>query len=400
MAKKKDEKEKFERTKPHCNIGTVGHVDHGKTTLTSAITKMLAGVGSTKYRDYYQIDSNPEEKERLITISAAHIEYETEKRHYSHIDCPGHQDYIKNMITGASQLEGVILVVAATDGVQVQTREHVILAREIGIPYMVVFVNKVDMIKETSMLELIELEIRELIEMYGFSEETPFVLGSALKAIEGDKKYEDKVKELMNIVDEYVELPDRKREEAFLMPVENTLVAPGRGTVFTGKVERGVLKEGDEVEVTGPTKVAKGLCMGIEMYHRVLDIAEAGDNVGVLVKGIASKDIKKSKGFFLSKPNTIKFWTAFKARVYILSTEEGGRKTGFTDRYKPQFFFRMTNVTGKLTFPEGVELVMPGENVILEVNLMSKVVLEENLRFIIREGKLTVGAGMITELIS
>lgn len=399
MAKKKDEKEKFERTKPHCNVGTIGHVDHGKTTLTSAITKLLAGIGSTKYRDYFQIDSNPEEKERLITISAAHIEYETEKRHYSHIDCPGHQDYIKNMITGASQLEGVILVVAATDGVQVQTREHVILAREIGIPYMVVFVNKVDMLKETSILELIELEIRELIEMYGFSEDTPFVLGSALKAIEGDKKYEDKILELMNYVDNYIQLPDRKREEAFLMPVENMLVAPGRGTVFTGKVERGFLREGDEVELVGP-KILKGVCMGIEMYHRILDIAEAGDNVGILVKGIGSKEIKKSKGYIMAKPSSVKLWSSFKARVYVLSTEEGGRKTGFTDRYKPQFFFRMTNLTGKLTFPDDVELVMPGDNVLLTVNLIDKVVLEKDLRFIIREGKLTVGAGIITELIS
>lgn len=399
MAKKKNEKEKFIRTKPHCNIGTIGHVDHGKTTLTAAITKVLDGIGKTSFKDYYQIDSNPEEKERGITIAAAHIEYETEKRHYSHIDCPGHQDYIKNMIIGASQLEGVILVVSAADGVQVQTREHVILAKEIGLKYLVVFLNKVDMVKDDkSMLELIEFEVRELIEKYGFSEETPIIDGSALKALEGDSGYQEKIKELMNVIDEYVQLPDRNIEGNFLMPVENVLVAPGRGTVATGKIERGTVKVGDELELVGP-KIIKGSCMGIEMYHKILEKGEPGDNVGILLKGVAKKDIKKAKEYVLVSPNTVELKKKFIAHVYILSKDEGGRRTPFGNNYKPQIFFRMSNITGTITLPADIDMVMPGDNVDLTIDLIEKAVLEKGLRFVLREGKLTIGAGLITEIL-
>lgn len=399
MAKGKQEKEKFIRTKPHCNIGTIGHVDHGKTTLTSAITKVLDGVGNTKYRDYYQIDSNPEEKERLITIAAAHIEYETEKRHYTHIDCPGHQDYIKNMIIGASQLDGVILVVSAIDGVQVQTREHVILAKEIGLKYLIVFLNKVDALKEDkSILELLEMEIRELIEAYGFSEETPIIKGSALKALEGDVEFSKNISELMSTVDSYVELPERDLNTNFLMPVEMVIVVPGRGTVLTGKVERGILKSGDDLELVGPT-LKKVTCMGIEMYKKILDEAEPGDNVGVLVKGVGKKDLKKAKSYVLVTPNTVNVYSKFKAHVYLLPKDEGGRKTPFGSNYKPQIFFRMSNITGSISLEDGVDLVFPGEDVNIIVELIEKAVIEKGLRFIIREGKITVGAGLITEVL-
>lgn len=398
MAVKQTEKVVFARTKLHCNIGTIGHVDHGKTTLTAAITKVLALDGLSDFKDYNQIDSHKEEKERGITINAAHVEYETKKRHYTHIDCPGHQDYIKNMIIGASQMEGVILVVAATDGVQVQTREHVILAKEIGIPYMLVFINKIDAMKERSMLDLIELEIRELIESYSFSEETPFVRGSALKALQGDVEYMEKIKELMNFVDSYI--PDRTSNilnENFLMPVEGVITVPGRGTVVTGKVEKGSLKVGDNIELVGDKNFLTS-SMGIEMHRKILDYAESGDNIGVLLKGVARKDIKKGKGYVLATPNTIKPATKFEARVYILSAEEGGRKKPFKSNYKPQFFFRVSNVTGSINLKD-VDMALPGETVLMEVELLHSSIINENLRFILREGKLTVGAGFITKVL-
>jgi len=393
MAKKK-EKEVFKRTKPHCNVGTIGHVDHGKTTLTAAITRVLDGIGNTNFRDYDQIDSNPEEKERLITINAAHIEYETELRHYSHIDCPGHQDYIKNMIIGASQLDGVILVVSAADGVQVQTKEHVILAKEIGLKHLIVFLNKVDTIRaeDQGVLDLIEMEVRELIEEYGFSDETPIIYGSALKALEGDEEYMGKVKELMDTVDSYVQLPERDLNAPFLMPVENVLTAPGRGTVITGKIEKGTVQVGDDLEMLGKTKL-KGSCMGIEMYHKVLDKGEPGDNVGILVKGIAKKDIKKPKDFVLVTPNSVQLKTTFVARVYVLSTKEGGRKTPFGNRYKPQLFFRTSNITGTVYLDDMDAMVMPGDDVSIKFELIEAAAVEVGLRFIVREGKITVGAG-------
>lgn len=399
MAKKK-EKEVFKRTKPHCNVGTIGHVDHGKTTLTAAITRVLDGIGNTNFRDYDQIDSNPEEKERLITINAAHIEYETELRHYSHIDCPGHQDYIKNMIIGASQLDGVILVVSAADGVQVQTKEHVILAKEIGLKHLIVFLNKVDTIRaeDQGVLDLIEMEVRELIEEYGFSDETPIIYGSALKALEGDEEYMGKVKELMDTVDTYVQLPERDLNAPFLMPVENVLTAPGRGTVITGKIEKGTVQVGDDLEMLGKTKL-KGSCMGIEMYHKVLDKGEPGDNVGILVKGIAKKDIKKPKDFVLVTPNSVQLKTTFVARVYVLSTKEGGRKTPFGNRYKPQLFFRTSNITGTVYLDDMDAMVMPGDDVSIKFELIEAAAVEVGLRFIVREGKITVGAGVITEVL-
>ncbi len=399
MAKKK-EKEVFKRTKPHCNVGTIGHVDHGKTTLTAAITRVLDGIGNTNFRDYDQIDSNPEEKERLITINAAHIEYETELRHYSHIDCPGHQDYIKNMIIGASQLDGVILVVSAADGVQVQTKEHVILAKEIGLKHLIVFLNKVDTIRaeDQGVLDLIEMEVRELIEEYGFSDETPIIYGSALKALEGDEEYMGKVKELMDTVDSYVQLPERDLNAPFLMPVENVLTAPGRGTVITGKIEKGTVQVGDDLEMLGKTKL-KGSCMGIEMYHKVLDKGEPGDNVGILVKGIAKKDIKKPKDFVLVTPNSVQLKTTFVARVYVLSTKEGGRKTPFGNRYKPQLFFRTSNITGTVYLDDMDAMVMPGDDVSIKFELIEAAAVEVGLRFIVREGKITVGAGVITEVL-
>lgn len=415
---KKIEKEKFVRTKPHCNIGTIGHVDHGKTTLTAAITKALSGVGKTKFKDYGDIDHHPEERARGITINTAHVEYETEERHYSHIDCPGHQDYIKNMITGANQMEGVILVVSASDGVQVQTREHVILAKEIGIPFLVVFLNKVDVVKDSSMLDLIELEIRELIEKYGFSSDTPVIRGSAKKALEGDKFYLDGIKELMKAVDTYIKNPNRILNAPFIMPVETVLVAQGRGTVVTGKVEQGALKVGDELELVGKKKF-KTSCMGLEMFRKVLDRAEAGDNVGVLLKNVPNREVYK--GFVLAAPNLMKTSLRFKAKVYFLTEKEGGRANPFKSGYKPQFFFRVSNVTGTilvdkksnenkelLTVSENpvtagedddFEMVMPGENLIIEVTLMEPSVINEGLRFVMREGKKTIGAGAILKIL-
>jgi len=394
---KKAEKEKFVRTKPHCNIGTIGHVDHGKTTLTAAITKVLSGIGNTKFKDYGDIDNHPEERARGITINTAHVEYETETRHYSHIDCPGHQDYIKNMITGANQMEGVILVVSVTDGVQVQTREHVILAKEIGIPYLVVFMNKIDAVKDSSMVDLIELEIRELIENYGFSAETPVVRGSARKALEGDKHYQATILELMKACDTFIKMPERSVNASFVMPVETVLVAPGRGTVVTGKVEKGQIKIGDELELIGPKHVYKTVCMGLEMFRKILTEAFVGDNIGVLLRNVPNKAV--SRGFMLATPNTMKSRTTFNARVYILSEKEGGRSKPFKAGYKPQFFFRVSNITGSIFLENESDLAMPGENLNIKVVLMEKSVINVGLRFVMREGKLTIGAGVITSIL-
>lgn len=406
---KKIEKEKFVRNKQHCNIGTIGHVDHGKTTLTAAITKALSGIGKTKFKDYGDIDHHPEERARGITINTAHVEYETEERHYSHIDCPGHQDYIKNMITGANQMEGVILVVSAADGVQVQTREHVILAKEIGIPYIVVFLNKVDIVRDNNMLDLIELEIRELIEKYGFSVDTPVIRGSAKKALEGDKEYLDGIRQLMKVVDTYIKNPNRLLNAPFLLPVETVLVAQGRGTVVTGKAIQGTLKVGDEIELVGKKKF-KTICMGIEMFRKILDVAEAGDNIGVLVKNVPNRDVYK--GYVLGAPGFLKTSSKFKAKVYFLTEKEGGRANPFRSGYKPQFFFYVSNVTGTIIVNKKdqeidnkdideseVDMVMPGDSLIIEVNLIELCVINEGLRFVMREGKKTIGAGTILKIL-
>lgn len=394
---KKVEKEKFVRTKPHCNIGTIGHVDHGKTTLTAAITKVLSTFGNTQFKDYGDIDNHPEERARGITINTAHIEYETENRHYSHIDCPGHQDYIKNMITGANQMEGVILVVSATDGVQVQTREHVILAKEIGIPYLIVFINKIDAVKDSSMVDLIELEIRELIEGYGFSGDTPVIRGSAKKALDGDKEYSNIILELMKTCDNYIKIPERALNSSFIMPVETIIVAQGRGTVVTGKVEKGQIKVGDELELIGPKNVYKTVCMGLEMFRKILNEAFVGDNIGVLLKNVPNREV--SRGFMLATPNTMKCYTTFTARVYLLSQKEGGRGKPFKTGYKPQFFFRVSNITGTIFLENEADLAMPGENLNIKVVLMEKSVVNVGLRFVMREGKLTIGAGVIVSII-
>lgn len=394
---KKVEKEKFERGKPHFNIGTIGHVDHGKTTLTSAITKALAGIGKTKFKEYYDIDFHPEERSRGITINATHVEYETENRHYSHIDCPGHQDYIKNMITGANQMDGVILVVSATDGIQIQTREHIILAKEIGIPYIVVFLNKIDALKDRSMGEIVEYEIRELLESYGYPLDLPIIRGSAKKAMEGDESQLKIIRELMKTVDEYMKTPNRALNEPFLMPVETVLVAQGRGTVVTGRVERGRIKIGEEVELVGRKQNFSTICMGLEMFKKLLDYAEVGDNVGVLVKNVPNREV--FRGFILAAPNTLKVYTEFKAKIYILSEKEGGRSRPFKSGYKPQFFFRVQNVTGAIILDNDEALAMPGENIIVKVKLIEKTVINLGLRFVLREGRLTIGAGIVTELL-
>jgi len=393
---KKGEKEKFIRVKQHCNIGTIGHVDHGKTTLTAAITKALSGIGKTQFKDYGDIDFHPEERKRGITINATHVEYETEKRHYSHIDCPGHQDYIKNMITGANQMEGVILVVSVVDGVQVQTREHVILAKEIGIPYLVVFLNKMDALVDSSMADLVELEILELTEKYGYKD-VPVIRGSARPALNGDKTQLDIIRKLMSTVDEHVKDPVRHLNLPFIMPVESIVIAQGRGTVVTGKVERGQVKSGDELELFTAKQIYKTSCMGVEMFKRILDFAQVGDNVGILLKNVPNKEVLR--GNILTAPNTMKYYTTFKARVYLLSEKEGGRAKPFRSGYKPQFFFRVSNVTGTITLEENVDLGMPGENLTIKVVFVAKSVLNEGLRFVMREGKLTIGAGVITDLI-
>jgi len=392
-------KEKFDRSKPHVNIGTIGHVDHGKTTLTAAIATVLAKKIGGEAKSYDQIDNAPEEKERGITINTSHVEYETDKRHYAHVDCPGHADYVKNMITGAAQMDGGILVVSAADGPMPQTREHILLSRQVGVPYLVVFLNKCDMVDDPELLELVEMEVRDLLSEYDFpGDEVPVIKGSALKALEGDPEWEAKIIELMDAVDEYIPTPQREVDKPFMMPVEDVFSITGRGTVATGRVERGQLKVGDEVEIIGladePTKTT---VTGIEMFRKLLDYAEAGDNIGALLRGISRDEVQR--GQVLAKPGSITPHTTFKAQVYVLSKEEGGRHTPFFSNYRPQFYFRTTDVTGVITLPEGVEMVMPGDNVEMTVELISPIAIEEGTKFSIREGGRTVGAGSVSEII-
>jgi elongation factor Tu len=392
-------KEAFKRDKPHVNIGTIGHVDHGKTTLTAAITSILAKKGLATAKGYAEIDNSPEEKERGITINTTHIEYQTEKRHYAHVDCPGHADYIKNMITGAAQMDGAILVVSAADGPMPQTREHILLARQVGVPALVVFLNKVDMVDDKELLELVELEVRELLTQYEFpGEKIPIVKGSALKALEGDAKYEKEIMNLMDAVDAYIPIPERPKDQPFLMPVEDVFNIEGRGTVATGRVERGVLKKMEEVEIVGLRDTTKTTVTDIEMFKKLLDTAEAGENVGVLLRGIKKEDVER--GQVICKPGSIKPHTKFKGQIYVLSKEEGGRHTPFFNGYRPQFFFRTTDVTGNVKLKEGVEMVMPGDNVEIEVELIMPIAMEKQIRFAIREGGKTVGAGRVTEIIA
>ena len=391
-------KAKYERTKPHLNIGTIGHVDHGKTTLTAAITKVLSKKGLAQFLEYSQIDKAPEERERGITINTAHVEYETEKRHYAHVDCPGHADYVKNMITGAAQMDGAILVVSASDGPMPQTREHILLARQVGVPAMVVFLNKVDMVDDPELLELVEMEVRELLSSYDFpGDEIPVIPGSALKALEGDPKYEQSILNLMDAVDNYIPMPKRDTDKPFLMPVEDVFTITGRGTVATGRVERGTVKVGDTVEIVGMTEEKRSTVVtGVEMFRKLLDLAVAGDNIGCLLRGVERKEIER--GQVLAKPNTIHPHTEFKGEVYVLTKEEGGRHTPFFNGYRPQFYFRTTDVTGVTHLPEGVEMVMPGDNVTMTVELITPIAIEKGLRFAIREGGRTVGAGVVSEI--
>ena len=390
-------KEKFNRGKPHVNIGTIGHVDHGKTTLTAAITKRQADKGLAKFEAYADIDKAPEERERGITINTAHVEYETDKRHYAHVDCPGHADYVKNMITGAAQMDGAILVIAATDGAMAQTREHILLARQVGVPRIVVFINKCDMVDDPEMLELVEMDVRDLLTQYGFDgENTPFIFGSALKALEGDPKYEEKIDELLNAVDEYIPTPERDTDKPFLMSIEDVFTITGRGTVVTGRVERGQLKLNDEVEIVGLHDTKKTVVTGIEMFRKQLDYAEAGDNAGVLLRGISREEVQR--GQVLAKPGSVTPHTTFECEVYVLSKEEGGRHTPFFTNYRPQFYFRTTDVTGVVTLPEGTEMVMPGDNVKMHIELIAPIALEEGTKFSIREGGRTVGAGIVTKI--
>ena len=393
-------KEKFERLKNHCNVGTLGHVDHGKTTLTAAITKVLAEKGNAAFTDYDQIDKTPEEKARGITITAAHVEYETDNRHYAHIDCPGHQHYIKNMITGAAQMDGAILVVSAVEGPQEQTREHILLAREVGVPSMVVFINKVDQVKDEELLELVELEVRELLNHYKYpGDEIPIIFGSAKMALDGkeDEIGKEAILKLMDSVDSYIQQPKRALDLPFLLPIEDVLSISGRGTVITGRIERGSLDVGEEVEIVGIQKTIKTTCTGIEMFHKTLSHGEAGDNVGALVRGTKRDEVVR--GQVACKPGTIKAHTKFEANVYVLGTDEGGRKTPFFSNYKPQFFLRTADITGTVTLPEDVSMVMPGDNVLLKVELICPVAIEEGLRFAIREGRITVGAGVVSKII-
>lgn len=392
-------KEKFKRLKPHINVGTIGHVDHGKTTLTAAITTVLSKKYGGVARAFDQIDNAPEEKARGITISTSHVEYDTDKRHYAHVDCPGHADYIKNMITGAAQIDGAILVVAATDGPMPQTREHILLARQVGVPYIVVFLNKCDMVDDEELLELVEMEVRELLTQYDFSgENTPVIKGSALKALDGDKKWEEKIIELSNTLDSYIPEPKRLIDKPFLLPIEDVFSISGRGTVVTGRIERGIIKVGDEIEIVGIRDTIKTTCTGIEMFRKLLDEGMAGENVGILLRGIKREDVER--GQVLSKPGAIKPYLKFKSEVYILDKDEGGRHTPFFKGYKPQFYFRTTDVTGLIELPKGVEMVMPGDNINMNVVLMSPVAMDNGLRFAIREGGRTVGAGVVTEIIS
>ena len=390
-------KEKFDRSKPHVNIGTIGHVDHGKTTLTAAITKRLAEKGQAKFEDYADIDKAPEERERGITINTAHVEYETDKRHYAHVDCPGHADYVKNMITGAAQMDGAILVLAATDGPMAQNKEHILLARQVGVPRIVVFMNKCDMVDDPEMLDLVEMDVRELLSKYGYDgDNTPVIRGSALKALEGDPEWEAKIDELMDAVDEWIPTPERDNTKPFLMSIEDVFTITGRGTVVTGRVERGELKLNDEVEIVGLKPTQKTVVTGIEMFRKQLDFAEAGDNAGVLLRGISREQVQR--GQVLAKPGTVTPHTKFEAQVYVLSKEEGGRHTPFFSNYRPQFYFRTTDVTGVVTLPEGTEMVMPGDNVNMSVELIAPIAIENGTKFSIREGGRTVGAGTVTKI--
>jgi elongation factor Tu len=392
-------KETFDRSKPHVNIGTIGHVDHGKTTLTAAITKVLSTKGLASMRDFSSIDNAPEEKERGITINTSHVEYATEKRHYAHVDCPGHADYVKNMVTGAAQMDGAILVVAATDGPMPQTREHILLARQVGVPALVVFMNKVDLVDDAELLDLVEMEVRELMSAYNFPGDTmPVIRGSALGALNGEPKWVEKVEELMTAVDEHIPIPVRLVDKDFLMPVEDVFSITGRGTVATGRIERGVIKTGDPVQILGMgAENLTSTITGVEMFRKILDRGEAGDNVGLLLRGIEKEQIKR--GMVICKPNSVTPHAKFKAEVYVLSKEEGGRHTPFFNKYRPQFYFRTTDVTGEIMLPAGVEMVMPGDNISIEVQLINKIAMEKGLRFAIREGGRTVGSGQVTEIL-
>jgi len=392
-------KETFDRSKPHVNIGTIGHVDHGKTTLTAAITKVLSAKGLASMRDFSSIDNAPEEKERGITINTSHVEYATEKRHYAHVDCPGHADYVKNMVTGAAQMDGAILVVAATDGPMPQTREHILLARQVGVPALVVFMNKVDLVDDVELLDLVEMEVRELMSAYNFPGDTmPVIRGSALGALNGEQKWVEKIDELMTAVDEFIPIPTRLVDKDFLMPVEDVFSITGRGTVATGRIERGVIKTGDPVQILGMgAENLTSTITGVEMFRKILDRGEAGDNVGLLLRGIEKEQIKR--GMVICKPNSVTPHAKFKAEVYVLSKEEGGRHTPFFNKYRPQFYFRTTDVTGEIMLPAGVEMVMPGDNISIEVQLINKIAMEKGLRFAIREGGRTVGSGQVTEIL-
>ena len=391
-------KEKFDRSKTHVNIGTIGHVDHGKTTLTAAITTVLAKKGLSEKKAYDQIDAAPEEKARGITINTAHIEYQTATRHYAHVDCPGHADYVKNMITGAAQMDGAILVVAATDGVMPQTREHILLARQVGVPYIVVFLNKVDLVDDPELIDLVEMDVREVLSSYGFpGDETPIIRGSARGALEGDPKYENAIMELMDACDSYIPAPARDTDKPFLLAIEDVLTITGRGTVVTGRVERGVVKMGEEVEIVGIKPTIKSVVTGIEMFRKTLDSAEAGDNAGILLRGVNRDQVVR--GQVLAKPGTVTPHTKFNAKVYVLTKEEGGRHTAFLSNYRPQFYFRTTDITGVITLPAGTDMVMPGDNVELTVELIHPVAIENGTKFSIRKGGRTVGAGSVTEII-
>ena len=391
-------KEKFDRSKTHVNIGTIGHVDHGKTTLTAAITTVLAAKGLSEKKAYDQIDAAPEEKARGITINTAHIEYQTATRHYAHVDCPGHADYVKNMITGAAQMDGAILVVAATDGVMPQTREHILLARQVGVPYIVVFLNKIDLVDDPELIDLVEMDVRDVLSSYGYpGDETPIIRGSARLALDGDPKAQEAIMELMDACDTYIPAPTRDTDKPFLLAIEDVLTITGRGTVVTGRVERGILKMGDEVEIVGIKDTKKSVVTGIEMFRKTLDFAEAGDNAGILLRGVNRDEVVR--GQVLAKPGTVTPHTKFTASVYVLTKEEGGRHTAFLTNYRPQFYFRTTDITGVITLPEGVEMVMPGDNVNLTVELIHPVAIEKGTKFSIREGGRTVGAGNVTEII-
>ncbi|BBM35724.1 elongation factor Tu [Pseudoleptotrichia goodfellowii] len=391
-------KAKFERSKPHVNVGTIGHVDHGKTTLTAAISKVLSDKGLAEKVDFENIDQAPEERERGITINTAHIEYETANRHYAHVDCPGHADYVKNMITGAAQMDGAILVVSAADGPMPQTREHILLARQVGVPYIVVFLNKVDMVDDEELLELVEMEVRELLTEYSFpGDEIPIVKGSALGALNGEGQWEDKIMELMDAVDSYVPTPERPVDQAFLMPIEDVFTITGRGTVVTGRVERGVVKVGEEVEIIGIKPTAKTTVTGVEMFRKLLDSGQAGDNIGALLRGTKKEEVER--GQVLAKPGSVKPHTSFKSEVYVLTKDEGGRHTPFFTGYKPQFYFRTTDITGEVNLPDGVEMVMPGDNIEMSVELIHPIAMEEGLRFAIREGGRTVASGVVATIV-